>query len=408
MSDEAVYLVGGAVRDELLGLEVGERDWVVTGSSPESLLRRGYRQVGASFPVFLHPESGEEYALARTERKQGHGYHGFSVDFHPGVTLEEDLERRDLTINAMARDSHGQLIDPFGGRSDLEGRVLRHVSPAFSEDPLRVFRVARFAARFAHLGFHVHPETSALMAQITASGELRHLAAERCWSELLGGLSAPTPSVFVQLLRECGALAKWLPEVDALFGVPQDEQHHPEIDTGLHLQMTLDYAAAQAYSAEVRFALLLHDLGKALTPPGDWPAHHGHETAGLPLVRAVCERLRAPKEFRDLALIVCEHHLNCHRAEELRPSRLLKILERADLLRRPERLTPFLQACEADYRGRKGLSERPYPQAGRMRSALEAARSVKPASLQLEGLSGEEIGEKVRTARIEAISAQSR
>jgi len=405
MNSEAVYLVGGAVRDELLGLQIHERDWVITGSTPEALLKRGYRQVGASFPVFLHPQTGEEYALARTERKQGHGYHGFSVDFHPGVTLEEDLARRDLTINAMARGADGELIDPFNGQADLESRLLKHVSPAFAEDPLRVLRVARFAARFAHLGFCVAPETQRLMQEITASGELQHLAAERCWSELTGGLAAQTPSVFLQVLRDCGALAEWLPEVDCLFGVPQAKQYHPEVDTGLHVQMTLDYAAGKNYSPEVRFALLMHDLGKGLTPHEDWPAHRDHEKKGVPLVQAVCERLRAPASFRDLAVIVSELHLLCHRAEELSPPRLLDLLERADLIRRPERLEPFLQACESDYRGRKNLEQRPYPQARRVEMALEAVRSVRPATLGLDGLSGEEIGQKIRTARIEAIRA---
>ncbi|HET6566061.1 MAG TPA: multifunctional CCA addition/repair protein, partial [Xanthomonadales bacterium] len=288
------YLVGGAVRDELLGLKPRERDWVVTGATPESLVQQGFRQVGASFPVFLHPESKEEFALARTERKQGHGYHGFSVDFHPGVTLEQDLQRRDLTINAMARDEQGKLIDPYNGQADIEARWLRHVSPAFSEDPLRVLRVARFAARFANLGFRVHPETMALMQAMSRDGELDHLVAERSWAEIHGGLSASRPGVFLQVLHDCGALAVILPEVDKLFGVPQDERYHPEIDTGLHVQMTLDYAASQQYPAEVRFALLLHDLGKGLTPKTDWPSHHQHESTGLPLVSEVCHRLKAP------------------------------------------------------------------------------------------------------------------
>jgi len=404
MTRPAVYLVGGAVRDDLLGITPVERDWVVTGSTPEDLLRQGYRQVGASFPVFLHPRSGEEYALARTERKQGHGYHGFTVDFHPGVSLEEDLARRDLTINAMARGEDGTLIDPYGGRQDLEQRILRHVSPAFTEDPLRVLRVARFAARFAHLGFTVHPATMDLMRDIAASGELAHLVAERTWSELVGGLAAPRPSIFIQVLRDCAALAWVLPEVDGLFGVPQDERYHPEIDTGVHVQMTLDFAASREWSDEVRFALLLHDLGKGLSPKADWPAHHDHDAAGVPLVQAVCERLRAPVVFRDLALDVCALHLRCHCALELRPASLLSVLEEADLLRRPERLEFFLQACEADYRGRKDRSERPYPQATRVREAAQAALAVKVAALDVAGLSGEEIGKKLRLARIEAIN----
>jgi tRNA nucleotidyltransferase (CCA-adding enzyme) len=398
------YLVGGAVRDGLLGVKPRERDWVVTGATPESLQQQGFRQVGSSFPVFLHPESQEEYALARTERKQGHGYHGFTVDFHPGVTLEQDLERRDLTINAIAQDEQGQLIDPYHGQQDIEARVLRHVSPAFSEDPLRVLRVARFAARFADLGFTVHPDTLALMQQIVRDGEIEHLVAERSWAEIEKGLSSSRPSVFLQVLRDCGALAVLLPEVDALFGIPQDARYHPEIDTAMHVQMTLDYAASQQYPNEVRFALLLHDLGKALTPKGEWPSHHQHETLGLPLVKAVCQRLKVPTAYAELAERVCELHLRCHRAQEMGAKALLKFLEAADLLRRPERLQPLLQACESDYRGRLGLEQRPYPQAGIIASALLAAQEVKAANLDTEGLSGLEIGQALHTARIESIA----
>lgn len=400
------YLVGGAVRDEMLGLEVKERDWVVTGSTPESLLKQGYRQVGASFPVFLHPETGDEYALARTERKHGHGYHGFAVDFHPGVSLEEDLARRDLTINAMARDEDGLLIDPFGGAADLEKRLLRHVSPAFAEDPLRVLRVARFAARFAPLGFTVDPQTLGLMRQIADSGELEHLAAERTWAELVGGLESAKPSVFLQVLRDCNALAVLLPEVDTLFGVPQPQRYHPEIDTGLHVQMALDLAAERQWRVEVRFAVLLHDLGKGLTASSEWPSHRGHESRGLPLVRSVCERLRAPTVFRDLAVVVSALHLRCHAVMDMRPAKILAILEEADLLRRPERLEPFVQACEADYLGRKGLSQRPYPQADRLRLALDAALAVRVTALDIDGLDGEAIGQKLRAARIQAIRKQ--
>ncbi|MEJ8569522.1 multifunctional CCA addition/repair protein [Elongatibacter sediminis] len=400
----ATYLVGGAVRDDLLGLPVHERDWVVTGATPDDLLDQGYRQVGASFPVFLHPETGEEYALARTERKQGHGYHGFAVDFHPGVTLEQDLERRDLTVNAMARDEEGRLIDPFGGRADLEARVLRHVSPAFVEDPLRVLRVARFAARFAGLGFQVHPNTLALMREITESGELQHLAAERCWNEITGGLAAATPGRFVEVLREAGALAVLLPEVDVLFGVPQPERWHPEIDTGRHVLMALNAAADLQAPVESRFAVLVHDLGKGLTPRETWPSHPGHDEAGVALVRAVCERLRAPVAFRRLAEAVCALHLRCHKAREMRPGKLLNLLERADLLRRPESLEPFLLACEADYRGRLGLEQRSYPQGDTVRRALEAAQAVRAGDLELEGLHGPQIGELLRQARIEAVA----
>ena len=395
------------MRDELLGLAAHERDWVVTGSTPERLLQQGYRQVGASFPVFLHPRSGEEYALARTERKQGHGYHGFAVDFHPGVTLEEDLARRDLTINAIARDNAGRLIDPYGGIADLQNRVLRHVSPAFAEDPLRVLRVARFAARFASLGFTVHPQTMELMGEMARAGELQHLVAERTWGELIGGLDCGTPSVFLRVLRECGALAVILPELEQLFGVPQPEQYHPEIDTGLHILLTLDLAARMSWGAEVRFALLLHDLGKGLTPRSKWPSHPGHEQAGVPLVQAVCERLRAPTVFLELAVAVCALHVRCHSVLEMRPARILALLEEADLVRRPERLEPFTQACEADFRGREGLSDRPYPQGDFLRNALKAALAVKVATFDITELSGEEIGKKLRMARIEAIGKQS-
>ena len=358
----AVYLVGGAVRDELLGVPHKERDWVVVGSTPDELLAQNFRQVGASFPVFLHPDTAEEYALARTERKQGHGYHGFAVDFHPGVSLEEDLQRRDLTVNAMARDEDGSLIDPFGGQRDIEQRVLRHVSPAFGEDPLRVLRVARFAARFAHLGFRVHESTMELMREITGSGELEHLVPERVWAEFADTLSSPQPDVFIRVLRESGALAVLLPEVDRLFGVPQPEKYHPEIDTGVHVLMTMNLAARMGDSPLVVFALLLHDLGKGLTPDSRLPSHVGHEQSGLPLVNEVCDRLRVPGAFRDLALKVCELHLRCHRLIEARPSTLMKLLEDADLLRRPERVQDFAAACEADFRGRKGLENRGYPQ----------------------------------------------
>jgi tRNA nucleotidyltransferase (CCA-adding enzyme) len=402
---KAVYLVGGAVRDALLGLPHRERDWVVTGCTPEELLAEGYRQVGASFPVFLHPETGEEYALARTEHKQGHGYHGFAVDFHPGVTLEEDLERRDLTINAMARDAGGRLIDPFGGVRDIEARVLRHVSPAFREDPLRVLRAARFAARFAPLGFRVHPTTLDLMREITSSGELEHLVAERVWLEIASAMAAPAPGRFVEVLRACGALAVLLPEAERLFGIPQVAEFHPEIDTGAHLLMAMNAAARAGASPEAVFALLLHDLGKGLTPAADLPSHKGHEERGVPLVQAVCARLRAPLSFRDLAVLVCALHLRAHRLGEMKPAAVMRLVEDADLLRRPDRLEDFLAACAADYLGRKGLGDRPYPQAGRLRTALEAARGVQARDLDIEGLGGEQIGARLREARIAAIAA---
>ena len=401
---KAVYLVGGAVRDKLLGVPQRERDWVVTGCTPEELLAEGYRQVGASFPVFLHPQTGEEYALARTERKQGHGYHGFAVDFHPGVTLEEDLERRDLTINAMARDAGGRLIDPFGGVRDIQARVLRHVSPAFREDPLRVLRTARFAARFAPLGFHVHPTTLDLMREITGSGELEHLVAERVWSEIASAMSAAEPGRFVEVLRDCGALTVLLPEVDRLFGIPQVPEFHPEIDTGVHVLMAMNTAAGAGASPEAVFALLLHDLGKGLTPAADLPSHSGHEERGVPLVQGVCARLRAPLSFRDLAVLVCALHLRAHRLGEMKPAAVMRLAEDADLFRRPDRLEHFLAACAADYRGRKGLENRPYPQAGRLRTALEAARGVQARDLDIEGLGGKQIGARLREARITAIA----
>jgi tRNA nucleotidyltransferase (CCA-adding enzyme) len=401
----AVYLVGGAVRDGLLGLPHRERDWVVTGCTPDELLAEGYRQVGASFPVFLHPESGEEYALARTERKQGHGYHGFSVDFHPGVTLEDDLARRDLTINAMARDADGRLIDPFGGARDLEARWLRHVSPAFREDPLRVLRVARFAARLAPLGFRVHPATRDLMREIADSGELQHLVAERLWTEIASAMAAAEPGRFVEELRDCGALAVLLPEVDRLFGVPQAPEHHPEIDTGRHVVMAMNMAARSGASPEAVFAVLLHDLGKGLTPVAEWPAHRGHEDNGVPLVEAVCERLRAPVRFRELAVAVCALHLRIHRLHEMRPGKVMRLIEEADLLRRPERLPDLLAACAADYRGRAGRESRAYPQADLLRAAFEAAAGLQARDLETEGLDGPEIGARLREARIAAIAA---
>ncbi|MEJ2383477.1 MAG: multifunctional CCA addition/repair protein [Xanthomonadales bacterium] len=402
-----VYLVGGAVRDALLDREPVERDWVVVGGTPEQLLAEGYRQVGADFPVFLHPETGEEYALARKERKRGHGYHGFEVDFDPGVTLEEDLQRRDLTINAMARDASGRLIDPCGGERDIERRVLRHVSPAFREDPLRVLRVARFAARFASLGFSVHPDTLALMTGMTASGELAHLAPERVWAEIAGAMGEPKPSAFVTVLRDCGALGALLPEVDELFGIPQPARYHPEIDTGRHVLLAMDEAARRGCEPRIVFTLLLHDLGKALTPREEWPSHVRHEQRGVPRVREVCDRLRAPTAWRELALRVTALHLRCHRALEMKPARVFALLEEGDFLRRPDELEPFLQACAADFRGRAGRADRPYPQAERLRTALTAARSVRARELDTDGLDGPQIGALLRRARIEAIAGSA-
>jgi tRNA nucleotidyltransferase (CCA-adding enzyme) len=394
-----IYLVGGAVRDKQLGLAVQDRDWVVVGATPEAMTARGFKMVGADFPVFLHPETKEEYALARTERKSGRGYKGFTVYAGADVTLEQDLARRDLTINAMAEDSTGRLIDPFNGAADLKRGILRHVSPAFAEDPLRVLRVARFAARF---GYPVASETMALMQTIVAAGEMETLVAERVWVEIERALGEPQPVRFFELLRECGALPRLLPEVDALFGVPQPPVHHPEIDTGVHTFMVLAQAARLSTDARVRFAALTHDLGKATTPASDWPKHHGHEQRSVALVRALCARLRVPNEFRDLAELVARFHTHCHRAAELRDITLLETLEALDAFRRPERVEAFVLACEADARGRTGYEDRPYPQADIFRRALAAARAVDTAALAA-GRSGPEIGAAIHAARIDAV-----
>ena len=393
------------MRDALLGLRASERDWVVVGSTPQEMLDEGFKQVGASFPVFLHPDDGEEYALARTEKKQGYGYHGFSVDFHPGVTLEEDLQRRDLTINAIARDADGRLVDPYGGQRDLEQKVLRHVSDAFVEDPLRVLRVARFAARFARFGFRVHDSTLALMRDITESGELQHLAAERIWREIELAMKTDTPSAFVRVLRDCGALQDLLPEVNRLFGVPQPEEYHPEIDTGIHLLMALDVAAELSNGeSNVGFAVLLHDLGKGITAQEELPSHRGHEVAGVPLVDAVCNRYRVPNAVHDLARKVCLLHLRCHRVLEARPLTALRLLEKLDAFRQPALLPDFVAACEADYRGRKGLQDRPYPQGEYLQRVYQAVSGIRARDLDLKGISGPEVGERLRQARVEAIA----
>jgi tRNA nucleotidyltransferase (CCA-adding enzyme) len=403
------YLVGGAVRDALLGLRATEHDWVVVGSTPDEMLDKGFKQVGASFPVFLHPKTSEEYALARTEKKQGHGYHGFKVDFHAGVTLEEDLQRRDLTINAIAQDEKGNLFDPYDGQKDLEKRVLRHVSGAFVEDPLRVLRVARFAARFADFGFRVHDTTLALMREITLSGELQHLAAERVWREFERAMTTQKPSEFISVLREVRALEVLLPEVNNLFGVPQPEQYHPEIDTGIHVLMALDAAAGLSDgAANIVFAVLLHDLGKALTDKQYWPSHVRHESEGVPLVDAVCERLKVPNAVHDLARKVCASHLRCHRILEARPVTVLRLLEKLDVFRQPQRLPDFVTACEADYRGRKGLQDRPYLQGDYLIRAFQAVAGLRARDLDLKGLSGPQVGERLRQARVEVIAELSK
>jgi tRNA nucleotidyltransferase (CCA-adding enzyme) len=401
-----IYLVGGAVRDELLGLPVRERDWVVVGATPEQMVAQGYRPVGKDFPVFLHPQTAEEYALARTERKTGPGYHGFSTRFSPDVTLAEDLSRRDLTINAIARDpDSGELIDPYGGARDLDARVLRHVSPAFVEDPLRVLRVARFAARFASLGFRVADETASLLKQMSAGGELATLVAERVWQETQKALMTQSPAQYFRVLRETGALAVVFPELNALFGVPQPAQWHPEIDTGVHVLMVLEQATALSTDPVVRFAALTHDLGKGQTPADQWPRHVGHEARSVTCVDAVCDRLKVPNDYRELARHVARHHGVVHNAQQLRAGTLLDLLETLDAFRRPERFESFLLACMADMRGRTGFEQRPYPQADYLRSVRSAAAGVSLDRSQFAGLTGAEIGERVRRARLAAIEA---
>lgn len=395
-----VYLVGGAVRDELLGLPVRDRDWVVVGTTPEAMLAQGYRAVGRDFPVFLHPETGEEYALARTERKAGTGHQGFVFHADPSVTLEQDLLRRDLTVNAIARAADGELIDPYGGRADLEARVLRHVSEAFDEDPLRVLRVARYAARFAAQGFGVADGTRERMGRMSASGELAALSAERVWRELDGLLATDSPAVGLELLRETGALAALLPEVDALFGVPQPERWHPEVDTGLHMLMTVTAAAALSPEPAVRFAAMVHDLGKALTPEQDLPSHHGHDHAGVPLVEALCARLKVPGAYRDLGVLASREHIRLHQVEEARPGTLVDLLLRCDALRRPERFELLLEVCHADLRGRTGREDVPYPQRARLEAALAAIAGVDHAALDLS----EDAEARVREARIAAVT----
>jgi tRNA nucleotidyltransferase (CCA-adding enzyme) len=402
------FLVGGAVRDRLLGLTVRDRDFVVVGSRPQELLDLGYKPVGKDFPVFLHPQTGEEYALARTERKTGRGYHGFAFDTAADVTLEDDLRRRDLTINAIAEDEGGALIDPFGGAADLRDRILRHVSPAFAEDPVRVLRVARFAARFAARGFRIAGETLALMRQIVQAGEVDHLQAERVWAETQKALGESRPSAFLQALRDCGALKILFPEVDALFGVPQRAEYHPEIDTGLHTGMVLDMAARLAPGdALIGWCALTHDLGKALTPADKLPSHPAHEHAGIAPVDALCTRLKVPNEYAMLARLVCRLHLLAHTAFQLRPATVLGLFEQLDAFRRSERLEQFLLACEADKRGRLGLEESDYPQAQFLRSAFAAAKSVASQAFIDQGLTGTAVGEAIRDARVQAIAAVS-
>ena len=399
------YLVGGAVRDELLDLPVRERDWVVIGATPEEMLKRGFKQVGKEFPVFLHPQTGEEYALARTERKTGPGYTGFTVHAGTDVTLEEDLERRDLTINAMAKAPDGTIIDPFGGQEHLREGLLCHVSSAFVEDPVRVLRVARFAARFSRRGFQLSQETNALMRSMVESGEVDQLVPERVWSEMARALQEDQPSRFFEVLRGCGALAKLFPEIDRLFGVPQPTKHHPEIDTGIHTLMVLEQSVRLSGDPQIRVAALVHDLGKAETAPDKLPSHDGHEQRSVELINDLCARYKIPNSFRDLAVMVARYHTHCHRAQELRPTTLLDILEALDALRRPERFEAFLVACEADARGRGGMEDRLYPQAQYFRDALAAANKVTAGPLLKQGIQGEAVGRRLRQLRVEAIRA---
>jgi len=399
-----IYLVGGAVRDKLLELPVKERDWVVIGETPESMVRQGFRPVGKDFPVFLHPKTHEEYALARTERKTAPGYKGFTVHASPDVSLEQDLIRRDLTINAMAMTSQGQLIDPYGGQLDLEKRIFRHISPAFAEDPVRILRVARFAARYGHLGFTLAEETRILMQSMVTAGEVDHLVPERVWAELFKALGEKSPGAFFYTLKDCAALDKIFPEINGLFGVPQPEKYHPEIDTGIHVMLCLEQAARLSSSLEVRFAALVHDLGKGMSPKEHWPHHYGHETQGLPILENMCSRLRVPNSFKALALQVMQYHTHCHRAFELRASTITDMLAALGAFKPVNKLSEFLLACEADARGRTGLENIAYPQAALLSGAARAAASVDTSAILNGELKGAHIGEAIRRLRIKAVA----
>ncbi|MFX1824576.1 multifunctional CCA addition/repair protein [Acinetobacter sp. AS5] len=397
-----VYLVGGAVRDHLLGHPYHEKDYVVVGATPAQMLDLGYQPVGKDFPVFLHPQTKEEYALARTERKSGTGYHGFEFHTDVSVTLEQDLIRRDLTINAMAMDDAGQVYDPYGGQQDLENRILRHVSDAFIEDPLRVLRIARFAARYTSAGFVIADETLALMQRLTETGELNALTPERVWKETSRALSERHADVYFEVLRQCGALKVLFPEIDALYGIPQRPEYHPEIDCGIHTMMSLQQACRQNYSLDVRFAVLVHDLGKALTPVEELPRHIMHEERGIKPVNELCDRLKVPTYTKQLALAVCKEHLKCHQAFNLKPGTLWRLLQRLDVLRRPERVEAFVQACECDSRGRLGLEDRAYPQAQYVLDAMQTVRAIKAQDLPAD-IQGPDIGEMLIERRIQAL-----
>ena len=399
-----IYLVGGAVRDSLINYPSSENDWVVVGATPEQMTDLGYKPVGQDFPVFIHPKTGEEYALARTERKSGHGYKGFEFYTSTEVSLEEDLIRRDLTINAMAQDDEGRIIDPFDGQKDLAHKLLRHVSEAFTEDPLRVLRVARFAARYTHLGFTVAPETMALMKSIVAKGEMEFLVAERVWKETSRALTEQSPQVFFEVLKACNALEVLLPEVDALFGVPQRADYHPEIDTGIHTLMALKAATKLTDCEAIRFAVLVHDVGKAITPEDVLPSHSGHEKRGLPLVKAICDRLTVPNKHRQLAMSVTEFHLHCHRALELKPATLLKLFQSIGAIRSPDKLIDFLTCCEADIKGRAGLEDAAYPSKDYLLAALEAVSQADISDLVAQGISGAEIGKQLNQRQIQHLT----
>ena len=398
-----IYRVGGAVRDKLLNYPCYENDWVVVGSSPEEMIKLGYQPVGNDFPVFIKTETGEEYALARTERKSGVGYQGFTFHTAPNISLEDDLIRRDLTINAMAEDANGNIIDPYGGQKDLHRKILRHVSDAFIEDPLRVLRVARFAARYHHLGFTIAPETEALMKSIVNRGELADLIAERVWKETDRALCEQSPDLFIQTLRNCGALAALLPEVNALFGVAQRADYHPEIDTGIHTLMALQQAAILSDKPAIRFSVLVHDLGKGVTPSHILPSHSGHEARGLPLVKAVCDRLKAPNEHRQLAMIVTEFHLLCHKALELRPTTLLTLLKTVGAIKSPTKLEDFLTCCTADAKGRTGFESRDYASAPYLRAATKALQGLDISDIVNSGVNGAEIGKQLALRQTDAL-----
>ena len=399
-----IFLVGGAIRDTLLGLNVKDKDWVIVGADIQTLHQKNFRQIGVDFPVFLHPQSNEEYALARKERKTEKGHTGFICDFSPDVTLEEDLLRRDLTINAIAQAEDGTLIDPYGGQEDIKNKLLRHVSPAFSEDPLRVLRVARFCSHFHHLGFKIAEETSLLMKEIALNGELNALTPERIWKEWEKSLSSPHPEMFLIVLRECGALKILLPEIEALFGVPQPPKWHPEIDTGVHTFLVAEEIAKYTKDPLIRFAAQLHDLGKALTPKALWPSHKTHTQTGLTPIKALCKRMKIPNAFRDAALLVCAEHSHCHRANELKPSTFVKLFDRNDFWRKPERVKQLVIASFADFRGRTGFEARPYPQAQWLEEAFQAAYKVDVKPIVASGLKGEKIREELTKQRIAAVA----